>query len=448
MLVILLEVAVGIFYGFYAFNVTGENSLTNSLEFILTNALAVLGFGLLLVHQRHSVRQMLFSTIFVASINMQLGPLLQKFWYDVFIHGFHWKNDDLRSSTFIAESGGSQIDMNLGFLRVSTLCTIGLLAALSGVTGRMGVISLFISTTIFNFGFNLSYYLNCMIAHKYPGDLIFDDFNGSRVFSFAAGFGLALTSIYHCAKPVLREQNQKAVDSSMFSGILTLLGTGFTFCLFYYIIDPHSKSNKFLGMFNVLIALCGTVLTGMAMSSLIKGKISFLGVNFGILSGVIMLAIIGNFIFNPFVAMIVGVSGGVLSGLGLYIHDKRNSKKITDTKGFFPVIFLSCIFGSYMVVPIILKAYENSHRNLDFNEGRHMVYTSISIGIGFFFGILASLFKFCLGEKPLMRDYTFFSESFNINKQPAIKPSISTNKRVSQEMVLKDKDTKGGTHGK
>jgi hypothetical protein len=79
----------GIFtsYGSYTTKVT-------PLEYIFTNVLAILGFGLLLIYFRLGVMQTIVISIIVCVINAQLGPLFQQFWYDVFVKGFS-KNADL-----------------------------------------------------------------------------------------------------------------------------------------------------------------------------------------------------------------------------------------------------------------------------------------------------------------------------------------------------------------
>lgn len=82
--------------------------------------------------------------------------------------------------------------------------------ALSSVIGRIGLVNTLFAAIVFNIGFNLNYYLNFLIYFRTGADSvtypIMDDFQGSRVFMFGAGFGLALLLIYKNANKVIRSE--------------------------------------------------------------------------------------------------------------------------------------------------------------------------------------------------------------------------------------------------
>ena len=96
-------------------------------------------------------------------------------------------------------------NITLSFMTISAFCTISLLLALSPVMGRIGVFNLFVTTFIFCFGFNLNYYLNLKILYYYKNYSVFDDMHGSRIFCFAAGFGLALIFLYRGINPISKK---------------------------------------------------------------------------------------------------------------------------------------------------------------------------------------------------------------------------------------------------
>jgi hypothetical protein len=50
--------------------------------------LAILGYGLLISYFKNGILTGMATTLLIVSINVQLGPLLHRFWYDVFISGF------------------------------------------------------------------------------------------------------------------------------------------------------------------------------------------------------------------------------------------------------------------------------------------------------------------------------------------------------------------------
>lgn len=209
LIVIIFEIVMLFMYGFYTSYTTIV--FTTRLEYILTNALAVLGFGLLLVYFRFGIKQTLVIALIVCSINAQLGPLMQQFWYNVFVNGFYsnYGIDSTNAFKLVRDTATNDVkNITLGFVRISTYCSISLLVALSSVIGKIGMVNTLISTILFNIGFNLNYYLNFMIYYR-PGtstvtSYIMDDFQGSRVFMFGAGFGLALLILYNKFNPVLR----------------------------------------------------------------------------------------------------------------------------------------------------------------------------------------------------------------------------------------------------
>jgi hypothetical protein len=173
--------------------------------------LAVLGFGLLLVYYRFSIKQNIITCIIVCAVNAQMGPLLQQFWYNVFISGFNKGYTPSNTTIFTLTGDTAYLDVKnitLGFVRISTYTSISLLVALSSVASRIGAVNTLVASIIFNIGFNLNYYLNFLIYYSTgtneTTNFIMDDFQGSRVFMFGAGFGLALLLIYNKLNPVIR----------------------------------------------------------------------------------------------------------------------------------------------------------------------------------------------------------------------------------------------------
>ena len=142
--------------------------MTTPLEYIFTNVLAVLAFGLLLVHFKFGIQQTLMIAMLVCFVNVLMGPMLQQFWYNVFTRGFVSNKVIISSlSRHITFSESENINnVTLDFVRVSTFCSISLLVSLTSVIGRIGLINTLITTIIFNIGWNLSYYLNYNIFIK------------------------------------------------------------------------------------------------------------------------------------------------------------------------------------------------------------------------------------------------------------------------------------------
>lgn len=79
-----------------------------------------------------------------------------------------------------------------------------------------------------------------------------------------------------------------------------------------------------------------------------------------ILSGVIQISIIATFIKTPYVAMLAGVLGGILTTvLSLYLLSRINSTYFRDSKGLIVLYLVNVIVCSFFLSPIVIKAYEN-----------------------------------------------------------------------------------------
>ena len=143
----------------------------------------------------YSLKQALIITLLVISINSQFSPLLQKFWENVFLNGF--------------SENTSKIELSFEFTRISTFCSISILVGLSSVIGQIGYLTCLGSIVWFNIGFFLNYYLSALILRDLEQTVrLFDDFNGSRIFMFASGFGLGLMIATYKYNTVMKVKDQ------------------------------------------------------------------------------------------------------------------------------------------------------------------------------------------------------------------------------------------------
>lgn len=322
----IFEIVILFMYGFFTSYTTVI--YVTPLMYILTNTLAVLGFGLLLVYWRFGVKQTLVIAIVVCSINAQLGPLMQQFWYNVFVQGFYASTAPETNGTFYLVKDTAIKDVQnitLGFVRISTYCSISLLVALTAIIGKIGIVTTFLTTIIFNIGWNLNYYLNFLIYLRGSNTVynIMDDFQGSRVFMFGAGFGLALMLIYMRSQPVVRSPSAQYTD--IFSAFLTLMGTGFILSLFYFVLDTYAIGSYLNALLNIYFAFCASIITSIAISCILGGVVTFHQINMAVISGALQVSIIGTFIETPYVSMLVGVLAGAVTSLfSYYLHSKIN----------------------------------------------------------------------------------------------------------------------------
>lgn len=207
-------------------------------------------------------------------------------------------------------------NITLGFVRISTFCSISLLVALTGIIGRIGLINTIITTIIFNIGFNLNYYLNYLIYFRGQAKtqlFIMDDFQGSRVLMFGAGFGLVLMLLYHKFIPILKNPTTQFTD--ILSSLFSMLGTCFILAFFYFLLDTYTAGDKSLALLNIYFAFSGSIVTSIAISCILAGVVTFHHINMTIIAGVVQISIIGTFIQTPYVSLLVGAFAGAVTSV-------------------------------------------------------------------------------------------------------------------------------------
>jgi hypothetical protein len=74
-IVCVFEIIILFMYGFFT-SYGSRSPFVTSLQYIFTNVLAVLGFGLLLIYFRTGIMQIFVISIVICAISIQLGPLL------------------------------------------------------------------------------------------------------------------------------------------------------------------------------------------------------------------------------------------------------------------------------------------------------------------------------------------------------------------------------------
>ena len=147
---------------------------------------------------------------------------------------------------------------------------------------------------------------------------------------------------------------------------MSLVGTGVTLSLFYYLLDPyyssgHDKNSKDYALFNIYITFAAYILSSMSTSAIFYNKIMLQNVNYSVISGWILISIISTVIKNPFVAMVIGVFGGSFTNLFVILYKTvltSGKKYIFDPTNFIPTIMMPSIIGSFFIVPMVIRSYE------------------------------------------------------------------------------------------
>ena len=154
-------------------------------------ALCAVGIGLMLSFYAKGTALGLGLAILTLAINAQLGPLLQKFWYNVFIGTFSPVPASTSSDIFNLIHDNTKIELSTFSERNSIDMTISFLIAALGFVGRAGLFESFFALVIYNIMWPIPFYVNIrFFSRNLTGQIAFDDFGLTYIYTFAAIFGL------------------------------------------------------------------------------------------------------------------------------------------------------------------------------------------------------------------------------------------------------------------
>ena len=140
----------------------------------------------------------IFTSLFVVSFTILLSPLIQKFWFNVFLSDFVGREfvDNRSPNRFLYFSlGGKIINLDFYYLRTALANSISQLVCYLIVFGKLNLKQITVNTILYNIAWNLNHFL-CIFVQSHSNDLrIFDDYQISNVYLFATCYGLMLTVI-------------------------------------------------------------------------------------------------------------------------------------------------------------------------------------------------------------------------------------------------------------
>jgi len=219
-LALLLQIGILFAYGFQSslLNEGNTNSATVPtdstaevttqflIQYILMAVFSLIGFGLLLSFLKYGTWSGMATALLVISVNIQLGLLLQKFWFIVFTNSFGNNNDiasDFRVNNnpvvstvnsvaeFFDQHQFIDVQPNVTTFRIALMGTISCCVAFLGFIGKIGLLESFLTAVSFAVGWNLSYYLNFNIQYaRSTNRVLFDDFGTDNVYLFGSFFAL------------------------------------------------------------------------------------------------------------------------------------------------------------------------------------------------------------------------------------------------------------------
>lgn len=341
----------------------------------------MLGFGLVLGYLKYQAWSGITVSLLAVSVNIILGLMMQKFWYNTFTNGF---GSDLATLTtnisnteylFRVHNEKTIIRVNFMTIQIALMSTISLMVSFTGFIGKIGLFETFMTTLFFNIGWNLTYYVNFYIdLSRSPNVLFFDDYGLYSVYTYGAFFGLVMMLLLSCkSTPEFSKYNR--MDRA--SGVLALLGTAFIFLNFLMTANPYPyfpgvggtdtpQNNSFLvanyARMNMLFALIGSVLGTYIFSALFRcGKVGIMEAILGTISGGIIAAGTVNFYTNIAAPISIGIFAGLICAVWyrLIYPNICNTSVNVDSMGLFGAFLIVAIVGGVIITPTVNKVYGN-----------------------------------------------------------------------------------------
>lgn len=197
---------------------------------ILGLVFVVIGFGLLLSYYKRASFLAIFASIFTVSLTIIISPILQKFWFNVFITDFQGTAPTPSDPTRLLQYslGGTAIYVDYYSLRISVANAIAQLVALLALFGKMNTGQIIINCVGFNIFWTLTYFLCALLAKVSPDVRIYDDYQINCVYLFAGCYGLVAGQFLKRPEP----SRTPEFASSGHSVVTSQLGTFFLFLSF------------------------------------------------------------------------------------------------------------------------------------------------------------------------------------------------------------------------
>jgi len=221
-----------------------------------------------------------------------------------------------------------KISIGIGELLGADFATAAVLISFGAVLGKTSALQLFVMTIIEIVIFNVNEYIGRNHFQAVDaGDSIF-------VHAFGAYFGLAVARVLY--QPV---QVGHAKEGSVYhSDLFAMIGS-----LFLWLFWPSFNSGGLDGIdrhraiVNTYLALASCCVTAFAVSALVdkKGKLNMVHIQNSTLAGGVAVGAIGNFVIQPWGAILVGIVAAIVSVCGYqYLTPLMASRlKIHDTCG-------------------------------------------------------------------------------------------------------------------
>lgn len=149
------------------------------------------GLGLMLSFYAKGAALGLGTAIFAIALSIQLSPLLQKFWFDVFIGHFNNTTDLGYPDLTVKNFQMNNVYLSQYYFRNAMALTISFLISNLATIGRTSFFELFTSLVIYNIMWPVPYFASLRLYYTtFSSRTVFDDFGLTYIYTFAAFFGI------------------------------------------------------------------------------------------------------------------------------------------------------------------------------------------------------------------------------------------------------------------
>ncbi|NXF10025.1 RHL protein, partial [Smithornis capensis] len=244
-----------------------------------------------------------------------------------------------------------------GVLRSLAKAVISLTAVVistGAVLGKTNLLQLIVMTLVELIAFRVSRWINREFMEVQEHDLSL-----MHVHLFGAYFGLAVAFCFPEPSPRL-DKNRSTPKSDL----LSMLG-----CVFLWVFWPSFNSLlagfKTRAVLNTYFALAVSAVSAFMLSALTTkdGKFRVTHIHSAILAGGVSVSYTAQTITHPWIAMILGLLGSVITILGSHCVQRclNPPLKIHDTLGVHFTFGLPAVLGAFaQVVLLVIKQWTNS----------------------------------------------------------------------------------------
>jgi hypothetical protein len=269
----------------------------------------------------------IFIAVFTASITFIISPILQKFWFNVFMSNFHGLAPNTAEPPtsewrfWLYSLGGKEIYLDWINLKIISSNSIAQLLAFLIFHGRMNISQIVVNTLGFNIIWTLNLFLCAHLSTISPDKRIFDDYQINAVYLFAFVYS-SVISRFFLKKPKTEETT--SYSSSGHSAVIAHLGAFFLFIGFssttllfslkYTGSLEYARSYIWQeGIIASFFAMSSGAIFNYVFSILFGGKIGIRGSLVGSIVGAVFWGPISGTCVNIGAAIAVGLIAGFIT---------------------------------------------------------------------------------------------------------------------------------------